>query len=505
MDLEMLTRLKVDYAALLSLCKSGQARTTPVPDDKLKKALGPDSFCAICAANAPEIDFSLKLFSLQSWFAEHAPPAPSPSDDVAARAYLEDCIGSLSSEVARRMESGEIDSALIASESVLDCGTHFSGKLIHSDAKGAALFAPSAPTAQPHVSSRSLATCGIRLPLDQSKLDNNGVYQRVVKILNRDAIVEQAKVPSIAIKAIEAGAAQAIQQAGKRRAPVVDHRLRQILLPSGGDYLAVSPLAAGGWCVLADQAASTVEMAQFLQEQERVQDGEPPPATKTPRKKGPKPKETVPGDAPPASKRPRRLFERLGFPVGGAIVRNTSLHPARAVQNPLYFGIPQRQIDLRRAWSFVSVPVRLWITRSEVNQFLVQHEKLQKYGAIGQSSSLAAVEAQSSGALAAMVYRLHREMMELSALVAESEYPDGDARVAIDETLLRAKRKQPPEALDLCIVRGSFGAAYRAAMAQTVASALARQAVDQKTKVPLLGAVDRERISRAVESLLESA
>jgi hypothetical protein len=505
MEKEMLTQLKADYAGLLALCKSGQARSTPVPDDKLKKALGPETFCAICASNAPEIDFSLKLFSLQDWFAEHAPPAPAPGDDTADQVYLDACIDSLSAEVARRMESGECDPASIASEAVRDCGTHFSGKLIHSDANGAAMFAPAAASRQPHVSSRSLAARGIRLPLDQSKLDNKGVYQRVVKILNQDAIVEQSKVPPIATKAMEAGAAQAIEQAGKRRTPFVDHRLRQILLPSGEGYLAVSPLAAGGWCALADQAASAVEMAQFLQEQERGQDDKPSPANKQARKRGPKSKDPASDETPPAPKKPRRLFDRLGFPVGGAIVRNTSLHPARAVQNPLYFATPQRMMDQRAAWSFVSVPVRLWITTSEIEQFSKQHAQIQSHDTIGQSSSITAVGVQSSGALAAIVYRLHRTMMDLSALVAEAEYPNGDARVAIDEALLRDKRKEPPTALDLCVVRGSFGAAYRSAMAQAVTDGLARQVVDQKTKAPLLGSVDRERISRAVETLLESA
>jgi hypothetical protein len=501
MDQETLAQMKLDYAGLLALCKGGPARTTPVPDDKLKKAFDPHSFCLVCASNVPEIDFYLKLFSMQDWFAEHAPPAPPSGDDAAARAYLDACVDSLSSEVVRCMDAGQCDPALIASEAVLDCGTHFSGKLIHSDANGAAMFAPAASTTQPHVSSRSLAARSIRLPLDQSKLDNKGVYQRVVKVLNQDAIVAQARVPASVIAAIEAGAARAIKQAGQRRPSVVDHRLRQILLPTADGYLAVSPLAAGGWCVLADQAAGAIEMAQFLQEQDRAE----PPESPQPKKKGPKPKDIDANDTAPQPKKPRRLFERLGFPVGGAIVRNASLHPARAVQNPLYFGVPQRQVDLRAAWSFVSAPVRLLLTKAELEKFAAQHVQIRDYNSIGQSSSLTSVGVQASGALAAIVYRQHRRMMELSAVISEADYPNGETRVPIDEALLRTKRSEPPSELDLCIVRRSFGAEYRAAMAQAITDALYRCAIDKKTKTSLLRAIDRERISRAVEKILEAA
>jgi len=501
MDQETLAQMKLDYAGLLALCKSGPARVTPVPEEKIKKAVDPQSFCVVCAANTPEIDFSLKLFSLQDWFAEHAPPAPTSGDDAAARAYLDACIDSLSSEVVRRMEAGQCDPTSIAAEAILDCGTHFSGKLIHSDANGAAMFAPSALTTQPHVSSRSLAARSIRLPLDQSKLDNKGVYQRVVKVLNQDPIVAQARVPMCAIAAIEVGATRAINQAAQHRPSTVDHRLRQILLPAAGGYLAVSPLAAGGWCVLADRAASAVEMAQFLEEQHRAES----PESAQPKRKGRKPKDLAVNDTASQPKKPRRLFERMGFPVGGAIVRNASMHPARAVQNPMYFHVPQRQVDLRAAWSFVSVPVRLFLTRSEIAQFAAQHAQIRNYDSIGQSSSITAVGVQARGALAAIVYRQHRAMMGLSALISEAEYPTGDASIAIDEALLRAKRKDQLPALDLCIVRGSFGAEYRAAMAQAITDALFRGTRDQRTQAPMLAAVDRERISRAIENLLESA
>jgi hypothetical protein len=96
-------------------------------------------------------------------------------------------------------------------------------------------------------------------------------------------------------------------------------------------------------------------------------------------------------------------------------------------------------------------------------------------------------------------------MMELSAVISEADYPNGETRVPIDEALLRAKRSEPPSELDLCIVRRSFGAEYRAAMAQAITDALYRCAIDKKTKTSLLRAIDRERISRAVEKILEAA
>ncbi|WP_031407434.1 hypothetical protein [Thiomonas sp. FB-Cd] len=501
MDHEQLAQTKKDFAGLMALCKGGPARETPVPDEKLKKTVDLRPFCAVCAANAPEIDFALKLFSLQGWFAGHAPPAPTPGDDAAARSYLDACTDALAAEVARRMDTGECDPAAIACESILDCGAHFSGKLIHSDVDGAAMPASTARTAQPHVSSRSLAAHGIKLLVDQSKNDNSGVYQRIVKIINQDALVAQARLPDRVIAGVMAGVARATDQVAQRRPTVVDHRLRQILLPTADGYLAVSPLAAGGWCALVASTAADAEMAQFLQEQSSAAS----PESSQPKKKGRKSKGSEAKGADTKPKKPRKLFDRLAFPVGGAIVRNVSLHPARVVQNPLYFSAPQRQVDLRAVWSFVSNPVRVSFLKSEMDAFAGQHAQLQESAAIGQSSSVTAVRVQASGALAAIVRRQHSVMTELSSLVSEVDYPDGEDAVPIDEDLLRAKRNQPPAALDLCIVRGSFGAEYRAAMAQAITDALFHRALDAKTKTPLLGAVDRERISRAVETVLESA
>jgi hypothetical protein len=42
-------------------------------------------------------------------------------------------------------------------------------------------------------------------------------------------------------------------------------------------------------------------------------------------------------------------------------------------------------------------------------------------------------------------------------------------------------------------------------MAQAITDALYRCAIDKKTKTSLLRAIDRERISRAVEKILEAA
>ena len=508
MNQEELSRMKQDYAALLALCKGGTSGSAPVPDDKLKKALHADDFCAICASSAPQIDFLLKLFSLQGWFADHAPISPPANcDESAAQAYLDACADLLCGEVTRAMESGECDPAVIASQAILENGAHFSGKLIHSSASGPALFVREASTSQPHVSSRSLASQGIGLPLDQSRLDNTGAYQRVLKIIEGDELVGRARVPQRAVETIRSGVLPAICEAQARRPLEVDHRLRQILLPDGESYLAVSPLAAGGWCALADQAAQSIEVLEAeesaLQKVEREAQ-EVTDVPSPPKKRGRPANLDAQSDKKNKAPKPRRL-SRMSFPVGGAIVRNVSLYPKSVVQNALYFEAPQRNTDLRRVWSFVFAPTRLRIIRQEIEQIQAQMTRVQDTAFISSSSSLIAVQAQASGALAALVWRLHQEMRRLSALICESSYPNGDADVAIDEDLLRAKRKAEPTALDLCLVRGSFGADYRAAMAQTITDLLHRLVRDEKTQVPMLSMVDHERIGRAIEKMLEAA
>jgi len=451
-------RLRAKHAHLLSLCKSGQKRTVPVPTEKLRAARDERAFCALCAANVPELDAVVKLYGLQDAFAQHAPPPPQ-GDELAAQAYLDTCKAwaalTLQSIPAERMRQ-------TARNAVLAFGAHFSGKLVNSNAQQAFRLATARATAQPHVSSRSLLAAKIELPLDQSKLDNSGVYQRIVKILEGDPLMEGAAVPAEHIEAIRAGAEEAIREAAARRIPSVDHRLRQVLLPTEGEYIAVTPLPAAGLALLWHKRL----------------DAYPKPAK-------------------------WRKPDKVSMPVGGAIVRNTTRLPANVIQEQLVFRTPQRNEQSRVLWRFV---YRTWqprLLRESAQAAIASIHNFSESDVFGDSASVAAAKAQASGALRLLVVDCHRQANQLAQDIAEATFIEAGTEVQIDEPLLRRNRTGEITALDLAILHQSFGADYRHAMASTIVRALRTVASRSDGTDPLMGESDRERVIRAIETILE--
>lgn len=493
-----IAQLKATYQNLMVRCKGGSGRTTPVPDEKLKAAADGRSFCAICVANWPPADFYLKLFEFQVGFWEKAPVPPSvPVSEESVAAYLRECLDLLRNW-ALQISASEI--AEKARRAVLDKGAHFSGKLIHSDVQGAFMLVAAKATHQPHLSSRSLAARGIDIPLDQCRLDNAGVYQRIVKIWSNDPILTECDFPQSIADAIRAGTREAIK-AGQEKVPaIVDHRLRQILLPSGDGYLAISPLAAGGMSALVDFAVRAIEADASFPADETESDGSQTPDILQLAQKPGRKKEKSEEDAT-EERRPKPIrLNRLGFPVGGAIVRNTSLHSASVVQRPVFFMAPQRQVDMRRAWGFLARSVRLHLSASDLRDYAYYLSKT--HGSVRKSAAGTAVDIECCGPLRRLVLDRHRKFMDLSALVAESHWLDGDQQIPINENLLRLRRSSSPTDLDICIVNQSFGTAYAQGFAKEVAALLASQVLDSKTGNPMLSIEDRLRVERAAQRIL---
>lgn len=486
--------LQAKHAMLMTVCQVSFSKE----DEKKLLALSDErAFCGACVAREPRVDFLLKLFALQEYFQEIVPLPPEPNE-FAARAYLDGCVAQLKAK-AESVPLPEV--VALGHNAVRKFGAHFSGKLIHSSAKGAYLLASELPTRQPHLSSRRLLAAGIRFPLDQSELDNRGVYQRVLKVLNDDPLVAEVGLDPALIEAIRQGATEAISKPSHPR--MVDHRLRQILLPDGDAYLAVSPLAAGGMSVLVHEAAKAFEA-----EAPTDVPANPPHTSRRGRPRKTTEAQGAEGAgesaAAPPKKTPRHRFSRIGLPFGGAITRNTSLHPGKVIQVSLFFAAPERSIDIREAWRFV---FRSWsprITKTDVRDVADQVARIQNSLALQDSTSLTAVDVQSHGPLGALARQCHDQAIEFAKRLSETSFVENEEEIEIDEGLLRARRVHEPTVLDLAIVRQNFGHDYRVAMAQSIVEALRRLTVDRKTGKDIFGGeTGRRRAVLAIERALE--
>ncbi|MDA8390729.1 MAG: hypothetical protein M0Z76_08395 [Gammaproteobacteria bacterium] len=501
--------LKAKHAALMGLCA---AKLTPEDEETISCER---DFCQRCVKKESRVDFLLKLFSLQDGFEALYSETPPEPDENAARNYLDRALTWLRTQT---VSVSPEQARALAREAVLNFGAHFSGKLIHSSATDAALLAPVRPTRQPHLFSRRLRQDAIPLPLDQGKLDNRGVYQRVLKVLYDDPVVPASGLDPAVIEAIRQGADEAL--AGALQAPVlVDHRLRQVLLPDGDDYLAASPLAAGGFSVLLHDAARALEEAAAEAEPDK-RGKESKRGRGRPRKAREQDVSLLPsdsgsvigderdeGEAPSdvLPKAAKRLFSRVGLPFGGAIPRNASIHPKSAIQESFFFAAPQRNAEMNAAWRFVFRPWRPYVAKTQAEAIAKQVAGIEQSPVLHDSASLTAVKVQASGILATVVRACHAQAVDFAAGLAEALFreTDGEER-EIDEALLRQHRSSELSALDLAIVRQSFNAKYRTAMAETLINIVGRLTVDGQTGQDAFGgAIGRQRAYRAIEKVLE--
>lgn len=478
-----LSALKLAYAPLISLCKGGDARTVAVSNDKVANALDEREFCAICVANEPIVDFYLKLFDLQSVFLEQAPPAPNPCTTESATIYLEQCLSFLKNRVRDLPDEWIVQ---MAREALAAFGSHFSGKLIHSDAQGASMLVSSKKTRQPHASSRSLATQGILLEFDQSKNDNKGIYQRIIKVIKNNPIFIESNLPDNVVKAIHQGVSIAIEDAKLLSPKFVDHRIRQTLVPSGNGYISLSPLVSGGFNKIVHDGVDEImaSMADMPTAQIPVDNSD----------------EKLARAVQGASKGEKRRFSQIHFPVGGAKPINASLFSPNIIQKPYFFSVPQRNIDLRNTLKFIFSPVYLFVTKGDIKSYgeylLKMHESIRN------SSTGKAVEIESKGFLRKIVFEQHFRLIGLASTLLESPFIEDGVSVEVTEDLLRLKRKSPPSDLDVCIVNQNFGDSYVVALSAQITQALFRKVLLNK-EIPL-SETDRHRINLAAQCILRN-
>lgn len=434
------------WAILRDLCANGNAE---VPRGSLEKASTERDYCRICAAHHPAIDALIKLFDLREYFAEAAPNPPS-SEPQGAEQYIGDCLRLLTEEVERR----GCDPRAMAFSVMRDLGTHFSAKLVHTDAKIAPLRASKRPTSLPHLSSRRLLANGVVIPIDYIRLDD-GKFKRVAKIHEGDETFSR-HLPSSIVDAIRAGAEEAMSPKAGADAAFVDHRLRQVLLPTAdGEYMAASPLPSGGIAMLIDRAVNGRHLHRL---------------------------------------------ERITMEIGGGYVRNACRFPASVIQAPWYCPTPQRERRVVAIWKFVFQPWRPFVSDDEARK--VNGE----IAALGLAASWSAVEAQVEGALARLTRKCHSKALRMGEMLRVSSYRENGEEIPIDEELLRAKRKREPSVLDLALVTGRYGAEYRRAMAETLVDILRRKPTSKHEELdrhPLDAEEARRRVRETVVRILE--
>lgn len=485
MNTVSLFELKTCYRNLLTLCKGGPVRKTAVPDDKLAQAQNDREFCAIALLNYPEASFLSLVFGLKErWMAcaSSAPAIDAGTTEISvlqAQAYLDDALQCL-----RRLVL-ECDLAQVeqrAYDAVYDHATEFVGKLVHSDARTPALIHRGGTTALPHLSSRSLARSGCALPLDQIKNDSTGTFQRILKLLNDDALVQSSQAPQEALDAVKRGAERALHERAQG-VPVhsVDHRLRQILLPiCDKNYIAVSPLPATGMAAVLKQVA-----AQYLQQNPDVQQSMTPKADNA-------------HIAEVKKEQRKKYLDRLEIPYGGSKTQNVSLQAASIIQQPFNFAAPQPSASLARLLRFKhsawhpNLPTQI---KSALEQVAANQVALQS--ADHSVPSLSEVQRLANGAIADLARSAHWAVLNLAADLGLYNEAHSGADAINEQSMTRSLTR-----MDRFILEEDFGNGYREMLADALLGALRRS---NKTIDALNGLYAGTLIKRALIRVLEQS
>ncbi|MFN4328771.1 MAG: hypothetical protein ACK4FF_07840 [Limnobacter sp.] len=473
------------YGLLADLCKSGPKRNIKLKVDDLLCAADTRHACAIIVANRPEISFGLTLFGLYDSFVEAMPGEPVEGDEKSAQSYIE-CAERFATQLIAAIEPK--DAKALASRKTREFATHFSAKLIHSSAKGSS-FAANKPTALPHLSARSLAASSINIPLDQKKNDSQGVYQRLVKIMSEDPMVVQAGIPSAILNAIQEGIAEGIEHARLNEDSSVDHRLKQILVPSGDSYIALSPMGSAGISVVVGDAAETL-----YQQWRTFHEAKP----STPQAQPQTEKEAAPV-----------LFKpnKLKFEIGGANPRNATIHwTHQAFQRPLYFNVPMRRKAVSTAYHFVyRGHWKPSIDSNLIKGFFAQLASMESSAALHDSVSMKAVEVLATGQLAQIARSSYTQAKAFSAALEQGLIEVDGVEEEINKDLLNRLRPKANDipALDLFLVNGNFGQEFMSALADTITSILNRAALRLNSGFPM-STVERERTTAAILKTLSA-
>lgn len=469
-------RLKEKHAVLLRLCKGGERRTIQVKEKNLQAAADEHAFCAVAALNTPEADALVKLFDLKDVVRglNITPPLGGSEDDAAL--YVQRFLEALRAEVDKIDDQDIIASAC---QAVLSKGTYFNAKLMHSSADSPRFLAREKRSGLPHLSSRSVQA----FLLDQSSNDSTGQYQQVAKTVNAGSGLLNERTA----QAVLEGAKQAFQ-AKTQRAPRVDARLRQILLPVLNGYASITPIPMGGISVIMSSTAQQIEQREAEREAEaRIAEQDEVAAQKKTKGAGRPSKKTV---QKPTAIKVRPLFGRIAYPVGGANPQNVSLLNASAITRPFFFAVPQRTNSMAEAVAFAKRGFRIYLTNDELKEVAAQIQGLADEWR--NSAGLTARNIQASGPFARLIRKWNARARNLTEAlpVDDPEFIESVEKSVLEDTLAK------------CILSSCFNHEYAEALATKVVCAIERRfqkIIDNDD----IGGIDRSRLMAAAIKVLE--
>ncbi len=528
MNEKEIDRCKQKYGILLKLCKN-------VSSEKLKNVKSEREFLSAYVATEPRIDFYLKLLGLQDDFnaslrmpdvpldivempKRSDPKRKANEEEIAAQQaveqensvraknaqhYIDEHLAKVKA-LADHVDLQELEK--IVAEKVFDCAAHFSGKLINSDAENAFALCVGGYSGQPHVSSRTILASKNSIPLDQAKQDNTGRYQRVIKILQEEPIVSQAGVSAAIQAAVKKGAKAGFALHKEKNIPAVDYRLRQILLPSGEDYLAVSPLASGGISVLFQESLDRIQNVG-KKEEGKSEDSDHPAAEETNHQEtaGDDAQETKDADDKESEEEETESnsywYTRLNFRVGGNNPQNISFCSSDAIQHPVFFNVPTRQSNRTKIWSFVYKPLQVRIRHEQVTGYNKDLEKISDENSALDSWKVI-LNKKNEKILHQIVFEQHQRIKELSIIIHNESFLEDGEPCPIDKELLEKTRMAPLNPLDIAVLNGSFDQDYMEALANEIVKQLGRLIVVGKEKNPMNN-LDKKKIKLAIMGKLK--
>lgn len=525
-DVLALEAFNTKYKALLSLCRSAgatpddedadgyedadagakPARGSPVSPDKRKKATSERDFISIVALNNPEIDFLVKLFGLQDCFSNAILTDPLVRDclssnvvsDDLARDLIERLAGVLNAAINQK-DPETIKSA--AKAATVTYASEFHSRMVNSNVDMPPILSRQQVARTPHLSTHNVCGSSDLLGLiDQAKLDSSGSFQRILRVAKGDPLVQTSKMPPNAAKAIRDGALLALDEirCGSLNPSVpIDHRLRQILLPSGAGYIAASPLPANGVAMFLESAEREYtkikqdELAQAIEAAKPAASAEnATTAGATGKTKRGRPKKNqesaVTTDASKQEKKPI-YFDRIKFPYGGGNSQNVTLLPGRVILKPLFFSVPRAEFNLFSILRFKHYGWRPILSANIVNAALqcVLAKKDEFSAKAEREPSISETDRMISGAFSSFVRAAHRRAVDFAATLGDyNAAQDGDrtANKQVDRTTLTRNLT----ALDEAIIDEDFGSKYRDAMAETLLQTLSRKCADRESGISAL-------------------
>ena len=217
---------------------------------------------------------------------------------------------------------------------------HFNGKTVNSNAQLVGIrLARNAALDLPYLSLRTLLADNVTVPLDYAAggAAVAGVVKQINWLLSGNQAAEQANDAEKA--AIHSGLEAAKNTAYSVGTELVDHRLRQLLIPKSGEaegYVSLTPITSNGLCALLFDGESCL-VTQHNEQAKKTSDA------------------------------PLLELRQAQFGIGGSNPQNIG-SLVRAMQHPLMLGAPRPPAELKKAFALYHSGLRFSVHRRSAFQ-----------------------------------------------------------------------------------------------------------------------------------------